>query len=481
MPNNLLQNIAKDIKTLNFSLIILKDPDEFLFRKDFEKKLEEEDIFLVYPPLINQRIHFELRKSDFEGKTLLFIQEEDQEYLEDILLETGTFTFSIQDYLYGYDSTVLKEQDLEVLEKLYYQKNISSLNKKETQRKIAEFIGKENYSKKDLKNFKVDWEELKTAKNINWFVVNLLVAENINNGITSRYQGGILDLIEEINNEFQDFLSKNFKNLITSSAVKRPKIVSRILDHLNQEEREKKVALLVIDGLSYWQYLMLKKNFPCEFKIDENITHSWVPSVTELSRQAIFKGAIPDYDYIQNPRNEEKLWRAYWKAKGFYDYEVDYHYNELKNTNANRLAIVLKDLDEKMHGSEDYKDLIPLTQNWIERTNVEKIVQQLLEKGFEIYLTTDHGNIQAKGWRNLRGKEKLGTHNSKSQRHLNYSEDWIAENFLENNPDLGQYVARDENTLYFKNDFSFSSKDRLITHGGSHILEVLIPFIKINK
>ena len=33
--------------------------------------------------------------------------------------------------------------------------------------------------------------------------------------------------------------------------------------------------------------------------------------------------------------------------------------------------------------------------------------------------------------------------------------------------------------LYFNNDLSFSNSENLITHGGSHILEILIPFIQI--
>jgi hypothetical protein len=76
-----------------------------------------------------------------------------------------------------------------------------------------------------------------------------------------------------------------------------------------------------------------------------------------------------------------------------------------------KLAIVFKDLDDKMHSSTDYVDLLMLTNNWIERSGIIQMVDDLISRGFTVFLTSDHGNIQAKGWRGLQGREKLGTNN----------------------------------------------------------------------
>ncbi|MFB0937421.1 MAG: hypothetical protein QMB29_00625 [Urechidicola sp.] len=42
-------------------------------------------------------------------------------------------------------------------------------------------------------------------------------------------------------------------------------------------------------------------------------------------------------------------------------------------------------------------------------------------------------------------------------------------------------IAMENNAIYFKDDLSFSRDETLVTHGGAHFLEVLIPFIKITN
>ena len=136
-----------------------------------------------------------------------------------------------------------------------------------------------------------------------------------------------------------------------------------------------------------------------------------------------------------------------------------------------------------MHSSKDFTYLLKSTENWIERSQTVEVINQLTKQGFKVFITSDHGNIQAKGWRSLNGKEKLGTNKSgsRSERHVEYSENWLLDELLENNPELKDAVIIDDQSIYFKNDQSFSYKDSLVTHGGAHIFEVLIPFIEISN
>ena len=83
----------------------------------------------------------------------------------------------------------------------------------------------------------------------------------------------------------------------------------------------------------------------------------------------------------------------------------------------------------------------------------------------------------------MNGKEKLGTNKSgsKSERHLEYSERRLKEEFLQNNPELLDAIVQTEQAIYFKNELSFSRRDNLVTHGGAHFLEVIVPFIEITN
>ena len=67
-------------------------------------------------------------------------------------------------------------------------------------------------------------------------------------------------LIDEINGKFQSFIDNNYIGLLTKSHLTRPYSVNKVLLHINSAHKEQidKVALFVIDGMSYWQYLMLK-------------------------------------------------------------------------------------------------------------------------------------------------------------------------------------------------------------------------------
>ena len=171
-------------------------------------------------------------------------------------------------------------------------------------------------------------------------------------------------------------------------------------------------------------------------------------------------------------------------SKGINKHEIKYSYEDADLSQLDlitKFALVFKDLDGHMHHSPDFKMLLGLTRDWIERSKIVSVIHELKKQGFRIFLTTDHGNIEAKGWRSLKGREKLGTNKSgsRSERHIEYSKKWLKNEFMANNPELKDDVVLDEQAIYFKNNLSFSKNKSLVTHGGSHILEVLIQFVEM--
>jgi hypothetical protein len=104
----------------------------------------------------------------------------------------------------------------------------------------------------------------------------------------------------------------------------------------------------------------------------------------------------------------------------------------------------------------------------------------LINNGYKVFLTTDHGNVEAKGWRRLTPQEKVYLYGdeSRGKRHLIY-DDANGMDELYNQMDHDN-VWRYEDWIVWRNRESFSSKGcQEITHGGCHFLEVLVPFIKI--
>ncbi|MBK7887722.1 MAG: hypothetical protein IPJ86_10645 [Bacteroidetes bacterium] len=60
------------------------------------------------------------------------------------------------------------------------------------------------------------------------------------------------------NIRFQRFIDNTYGSLFSLSGVRKPVVVSRILEHINAKPAKKK-ALLVIDGMNYWQWNILSK------------------------------------------------------------------------------------------------------------------------------------------------------------------------------------------------------------------------------
>ena len=484
MVNGIIQHITKEIKNHNSNVLLVENNDKFLFREDVIKSLKSNGINVFNGTSIQQRVQYELRDVD---SILVILGQNNSNYLEDIKQNSKAIEFYFDQYFNGYHTPSIIGLDLKDLDKLLNLKQFVTLNKKETL-KAVENLHRESLTNYEgsfnLEEFVVLLNNQLDGEHKNWDIICRIISKGILNTIGTPKFNELIIHVNKANDIFQETIKSTYQQTKNSSAVKKPKIVSKILDYLHFNFRENKIALIVVDGLAFWQYELLRETLPTNR--NEEVIYSWVPSITQLSRQAIFRGDTPLTEYRQGPVSEEKLWKTYWRSKGLSDFGIKYIHEktDLSNLeNVTKLAIVFKDLDEKMHSSTDYKDLLKLTENWIIRSKISVAMKNLQNEGFKIFLTTDHGNIQAKGWRGLQGREKLGTNKSgsRSERHIEYTEQWLSEEFMTNNPDLKDSVVLEDQTIYFKNDLSFSRKGTLVTHGGAHLLEVLIPFIEIKN
>lgn len=481
MAKGFIQHIIGLLKSYPAKVFLVENNDRFLYRRDVQEAFNTFGIEITNGTSLEQRVRFELREPD---GLLILLSQDNSNYLEDIKKQAIAIEFSISNHLQSYHTPSIVELELPILDKLFQNQPLVGLNRKETQAFIEKLKAesKSEEQEYDLDDFIKTLNAQLNEGTVNWAVVSRIIAEGVSRTIgTSKFEELYVQ-INKVNIVFQEALQTSYHQTKNSSALKKPRIVSKILDYLNFNFREKKIALIVIDGMALWQYELLKNRLPGVKH--EDVIYSWLPSITQLSRQAIFRGDTPQTDYRQGPASEEKLWKTYWKEKGCHEFEIAYQHEKINFSNidsVSKFAIVLKDLDDKMHSSSDYADLLVLTKNWIERSKIVLIVDELLSKGFIVFLTTDHGNIQAKGWRGLQGREKLGTNKSgsRSERHIEYSEKWLSNEFIANNPEMGDSVVMEEQAIYFKTDLSFSNKESLVTHGGAHLLEVLIPFVEI--
>lgn len=298
-----------------------------------------------------------------------------------------------------------------------------------------------------------------------------------------------LKIENAFNNRFQRFIDSTYWSQFTLSGVRKPVVVSRILDHMNANPAKKK-ALLVIDGMNYWQWNLLNRALSnADVTYSSNASLAFIPTITAWSRQAIFKGEKPDLN--EDNSKESKLFESYWLKQGVPSYQVVYRkigVNEpfdIKNISSDTiiLGIVCNDLDDIMHGATMGDEQLKIsTQQWIDKSKIVQVISTLTTNGFQIYITADHGNIEAKGLGNLTLKDKIGAL-SRGKRHLKFSNETLKKNFVDGNSNLDLGQGKDEMlSVYLKHKEAFTIENtQVITHGGSHFWEVIVPFITINE
>lgn len=297
-------------------------------------------------------------------------------------------------------------------------------------------------------------------------------------------KGAYQKIEDAFNIRFQRFIDNTYSSLFSLSGVRKPVVVSRILEHINAKPAKKK-ALLVIDGMNYWQWNILSKALAdASINYSSNASLAFIPTITAWSRQAIFKGDKPDL--FENNSKEGKLFETYWLNHGVPGFQIAYRKFSVHEplsvhsipADTTMLGLVCNDLDDIMHGSIlGNHQLKTSTEQWIEKVKIVQLISELRSKNFQVYITADHGSIEATGLKNLTIKDKLGAL-SRGKRHLHFTNEMLLENFLEQNK--GLVLGKKGLSVYLKQQEAFTTENnQVITHGGSHLWEVIVPFISI--
>ena len=358
--------------------------------------------------------------------------------------------------------------------------------------KIGIFVDQQGHNDNELEGL-IEYlkQQLEIIEDIadQWFKIIQIMANAKLKYLLSENQelkGNYQRIENSFNIRFQRFVDNTYGSLFSLSGVRKPVVVSRILEHINAKPAKKK-ALLVIDGMNYWQWNILGKALSnADINFTSNASLAFIPTITAWSRQAIFKGDKPDLSADNS--KEAKLFETYWLRQGVPSFQIDFKKFSVNDPIAIEsitpdttiLGLVCNDLDDIMHGSIlGNGQLKTSTEQWIVKSKIVNTISALKTKGFQIYITADHGNIEATGLKNLTLKDKLGAL-SRGKRHLHFTNETLLDSFMELNTSIE--VGKKGLSLYLKKQEAFTTENsQVITHGGSHLWEVIVPFISINE
>lgn len=298
-------------------------------------------------------------------------------------------------------------------------------------------------------------------------------------------------------------------SLLAAQKLPTPHHVHHIphyLNYLRSQGKVKKVALLIMDGMSLSDWLLVKEAWQRrqkDWQYKENLLLAQVPTITAVSRLSLISGLRPSDFYIPNATKltETKSWNAFWSREGLPENTISLlalnlektdPTPEITNPRLQALCLIERQIDDIMHGAmlgeANHQSSVNL---WLSQNNLgkssnklENIINVLLDERFTVFIASDHGHCEAYGI----GKPSEGLMVQSRGRRARLYQDYLTAEHIQ---------ATYNNTILWKEDGllpkdlyavlpagrqAFADFGEIwVTHGGPTIDEIVVPLIEINR
>ncbi|OIQ09534.1 PglZ domain protein [Moorella thermoacetica] len=356
--------------------------------------------------------------------------------------------------------------------------------------KIKKYLPEETATYRDWQRLAVLWAE------------TLVLYADLTGDLKAEVEGKIKELHEAIEERFAGWMIRRFGSLANLSYVSRPVMlhhIPRYLAYRRSREGARKTALVVMDGLALDQWLIIRRILAEKrkgWKFEEGQVFAWVPTLTSISRQALFAAEPPLYfkDSLTTTQKEEQHWRKFWEDCGVKRGSIFYRkasgnepLKEIEgflSPQVEIIGLVIDKVDKIMHGMElGSAGMHQQVRLWAEQGCLMELVEYLLLNEFDVYLTSDHGNIAATGKGRLPDGILAETRGERAR--IYESEVFrrqVQEKVTNALPWPGFGLPADCYVLLARGRSAFVSEgEEIISHGGIALEEVIVPFVRIWK
>jgi len=291
-------------------------------------------------------------------------------------------------------------------------------------------------------------------------------------------------LIPQIDKFSDSFVNSNgMEQAFYASTEKQPKTVDKILANI-KADNQNKIALICFDCMGFAEWYLLKEFLSkFDFQFDETALFTLLPSLTSISRSAIFQGNSDVYN-LKYPgrKTEEKEFSNYFSSKQTKYYIEGDEISPDALLGYEYISILYNFFDELSHSAQfppntESKEIyFQSVSAYLEKSTVVKDFQVLLENDFQIYICSDHGSAVAKG--NGKRVEKY------------LSDDFAKRAVLVNNETKDLINERKINIPFVEDKLlvlpegrtMFANKNQIeVNHGGITVEEMVVPYIKLTK
>lgn len=276
--------------------------------------------------------------------------------------------------------------------------------------------------------------------------------------------------------------------------------IPRFLARSLRDDRRLRLAFLLVDGLALDQWIALREvlgELDSKLRFRENAVFAWIPTITSVSRQAAFAGKPPIYfpASIHTTDKEPGLWTQFWvdqgltqhevaHARGLGDGDLDEVSELLTRPRLRVVGLVIDKVDRIMHGMElGAAGMHNQVKQWARQGFMLDLFGLLHDSGFQVYLASDHGNIEAKGV----GRPAEGAvADMRGERVRVYSDPRLRAQIKERFPESLEWppvgLPDDYLALVAPNRAAFvQAGEHLVGHGGISVEELLVPLVQIDR
>lgn len=322
-------------------------------------------------------------------------------------------------------------------------------------------------------------------------------------GNSTEYQTRLREIGDALNTTFAGWLADHYSSLINLPPINPAMLhhVPRRLARDIEDSGSGRAALIVVDGLALDQWVtirqLLQKQDP-NLVMREFATFAWIPTLTSVSRQSIFSGKPPLYfpSSINSTNSEEKLWKQFWEGHGLSRLDVAYQRGlgdgdpssvldaAIHPGKTKVVGLVVDKVDKIMHGMQlGSAGMHNQIKQWCHAGFLSALVGQLLDYGYEVWLTADHGNIQCEG----KGRPSEGViAETRGERVRVYPTPELRSQVARAFPFAHEWQPVGLPADYFPlvtggRDAFLNRGEAIVGHGGVAIEEVIVPLVKFER
>ena len=340
-----------------------------------------------------------------------------------------------------------------------------------------------------------DW----TAFALKWAEISSLV----HCGNNAEHLARLRQVGDSLNSIFAAWLKDHYASLINL-----PPAIPAMLHHVPrrmardiEDSENHRSALIVMDGLSLDQWVTIRQFLQQQdsnLVMRESATFAWIPTITSVSRQAIFAGKSPFYfpSTINSSNSEGKLWKQFWEGQGLSRLDVAYQrglgdgdagsvLDTLIHPGKTRVVgLVVDKVDKIMHGMQlGSAGMHNQVKQWCQGGYLLALINYLLDHEYDVWLTADHGNIECDG----KGRPSEGAiAETRGERVRVYPTPELRSQIASSFPFGHEWKPVGLPDHYFPlvtsgHDAFVNPGDSIVGHGGVAIEEVIVPLVKFER